>query len=58
MGHYFNPNIVTEGLILNIDASNPRSYPGSGTAINDLSGSNANGTINGTVSYVGAGASS
>ena len=58
MGHYFNPNIVTEGLILNIDASNVRSYPGSGTAINDLSGQDAHGTINGTVSFVGAGVSS
>jgi hypothetical protein len=45
-------------LILNIDASNLRSYPGSGTAINDLSGQDAHGTINGTVSYVGAGVSS
>ena len=58
MGHYFNPNIVTDGLILNIDASNVRSYPGSGTAINDLSGQDAHGTINGTVSFVGAGVSS
>ena len=58
MGHYFNPNIVTDGLILNIDASNARSYPGSGTAINDLSGQDAHGTINGTVSFVGAGFSS
>jgi hypothetical protein len=58
MGHYFNPNIVTDGLILNIDASNPRSYPGSGTLINDMSGRDAHGTINGTVSYVGAGTSS
>ena len=58
MGHYFNPNIVTDGLILNIDASNARSYPGSGTAINDLSGQDAHGTINGTVSFVGAGVSS
>ena len=41
-----------------IDASNPRSYPGSGTAINDLSDKGANGTINGTVPFVGAGASS
>ena len=45
-------------MILNIDASNLRSYPGSGTAINDLSGQDAHGTINGTVSYVGAGVSS
>jgi hypothetical protein len=58
MGHYYNPNIVTEGLILSLDASNPRSYPGSGTLINDLSGKDAHGTINGTVSYVGAGSTS
>ena len=58
MGQYYNPNIVTQGLILNIDASNRISYPGAGTLINDMSGSNAHGTINGTVSYVGAGASS
>jgi hypothetical protein len=58
MGHYFNPNIVTEGLILSLDASNPRSYPGSGTAINDLSGKDAHATINGTVAYVGAGSTS
>ena len=41
-----------------IDASNPRSYPGSGTAIIDLSDRGANGTINGTVPFVGAGSSS
>jgi hypothetical protein len=58
MGQYYNPNVVTDGLILNIDASNIKSYPGSGTAINDLSGRDAHGTINGTISFVGAGASS
>jgi hypothetical protein len=58
MGHYYNPNIVTDGLILSLDASNPRSYPGSGTIINDLSGKDAHGTINGSVSYVGAGSTS
>jgi hypothetical protein len=58
MGHYFNPNIVTDGLILNIDASNFRSYPGSGTAIKDLTNQNADATINGSVSYVGVGSSS
>ena len=58
MGQYYNPNIVTDGLILNIDASNVRSYPGSGTIINDLSGRDAHGTINGTITYVGAGTSS
>jgi len=58
MGQYYNPNIVTSGLILNIDASNRISYPGAGTIINDMSGSNAHGTINGSVSFVGVGASS
>lgn len=58
MGQYYNPNIVTNGLILSIDASNANSYPGSGTRILDLSGRQAHGTINGTVSFVGAGVSS
>jgi hypothetical protein len=58
MGHYHNPQIVTNGLIMAIDASNPRSYPGSGTAIFDLTDKGANGTINGTVPFVGAGSSS
>jgi len=58
MGQYYNPNIVTSGLILNIDASNRISYPGAGTIINDMSGRNAHGTINGSVSFVGVGASS
>lgn len=58
MGHYYNPNIVTDGLILSLDASNPRSYPGSGTAIFDLSGKDAHATINGTVPFVGAGSTS
>lgn len=58
MGQYYSPNIVTDGLLLSIDASNINSYPGSGTRILDLSGRSAHGTINGTVSYVGAGTSS
>ena len=58
MGHYYNPNIVTDGLILSLDASNIRSYPGSGSIIYDLSGKDAHGTINGTVPFVGAGSSS
>jgi hypothetical protein len=31
------PNIVTDGLVLYLDAANTKSYPGSGTAINNLS---------------------
>lgn len=42
--------IVTDGLKLYLDASNPASYPGSGTTWNDLSGNSNNGTmVNGVV---------
>ena len=58
MGVSYNSNIVTNGLVLCLDAGNPRSYPGSGTSIRDISGQNANGTINGTISYVSSGVSS
>ena len=33
-----NPRIVTDGLVLCLDAANPKSYPGSGTTWYDLSG--------------------
>jgi hypothetical protein len=39
------PNIVTDGLILALDAANPRSYPGTGTSWNDLSGNGNNSTL-------------
>lgn len=45
MGHYYNPNIVANGLVLSLDASNIRSYPGSGTIYSDLSGKDYNGTL-------------
>jgi len=37
--------IVTNGLILNLDAGNRSSYPGSGTTWTDLSGNGNNGTF-------------
>jgi len=37
MGTSYNPRIVTDGLILCLDAANKRSYPGSGSTWNDLS---------------------
>ena len=37
--------IVTDGLVLWLDASNKPSYPGSGTTWTDLSGNNNNGTL-------------
>jgi len=39
------PSIVTSGLVLNLDAANNKSYPGSGTTWTDLSGNGNNGTL-------------
>jgi hypothetical protein len=39
------PNIVTDGLVMYLDAANTKSYPGSGTTWNDLSGNSNNGTL-------------
>ena len=36
--HTFPSELVTDGLLLNLDAGDPRSYPGSGTVWTDLSG--------------------
>jgi len=52
MGISYNSNIVTDGLVLCLDAANPRSYPGSGTTWTDLSGNGYNGTLQGDTSYV------
>ena len=45
MGFYRGPNIVTNGLVLALDATNPKSYPGTGTTWFDLSGNNNNATL-------------
>ena len=45
MGTYGGPDTVTDGLVLSLDAANKKSYPGSGTAWNDLSGNAINGTL-------------
>jgi hypothetical protein len=42
-----SPRIITNGLVLCLDAANKLSYPGSGTAWNDLAGSNNGTLING-----------
>jgi len=38
-------SIITRGLVMNLDASAPGSYPESGTTWSDLSGNNLNGTL-------------
>jgi hypothetical protein len=35
-----SPSIITNGLVLCLDAANPKSYPGSGSTITDLVGTN------------------
>jgi hypothetical protein len=45
MAFSYSPRIITNGLVLYLDAANTRSYPGSGTTWNDLSRSGNNGTL-------------
>ena len=52
MALYYGPNIINEGLILNLDAGDVNSYPGSGTAWYDVSGNNYHFTLNGSYSYI------
>lgn len=46
-----NPRIVTDGLVLALDAANPKSYPGSGTVWSDLSGNENDGTLVNGIAY-------
>ena len=41
----YGPKVVTNGLVLQLDAGNSKSYPGSGTAWTDLSGNGQNFTL-------------
>ena len=45
MGVNTRNSIVTNGLVLCLDAANVKSYPGSGTTWTDLSGNGNNGTL-------------
>lgn len=45
MATQYSPKIVTDGLVLMLDAANPKSYPGSGTTWRDLSGNGNNGSM-------------
>lgn len=47
----YMPDIVRDGLVLNLDAGEPSSYPGSGTTWTDLSGSAITGTLTNGPTY-------
>ena len=51
MATNYNPRIVTDGLVLALDAGNTKSYPGSGTTWTDLSGSGNTGTLTNGPTY-------
>ena len=52
MGLFHSPSIVRDGLVLCLDAANPKSYPGSGTTWYDLSGNSNHASMYGTVDYL------
>ena len=54
MGIAYNPSIITNGLVLCLDAGNSRSYPGSGTTWTDLSGRGNTGTLTNGPTYSSA----
>ena len=45
MANLYGPRIVTDGLVLHLDAGNRKSYPLSGNTIYDLSGNGYDGTF-------------
>ena len=45
MSVYSGPEIVNNGLVLHLDAANPRSYPGTGTSYFDMSSAVNNSTL-------------
>jgi hypothetical protein len=45
MSIYAGPNTIQSGLVLHIDPNNPRSYPGAGSTLFDISGQSNNGTL-------------
>ena len=51
MSYHNGPRIITNGLVLLLDAGNSKSYPGSGSTWTDLSGNNNNGTIENSPVY-------
>ena len=51
MSQNYGAKIVRDGLVLCLDAANPKSYPGTGTTWLDLSGNNNTATLGTDASY-------
>ena len=51
MGTNVRQNIVTNGLVMYLDAGSRQSYPGSGATWRDLSGNGYNGTLNNSPTF-------
>ena len=49
----YNTSIVRSGLVLHLDAANRKSYPGTGTVWNDLSGNGKTGTLTNSPAFSG-----
>ena len=58
MGLSHSPSIVTDGLVLCLDAANRRSYPGSGTSWLDLSGNNRHAAVDNSPGFMSSGGQS
>jgi hypothetical protein len=54
MAFNYSPKIITDGLVLCLDAANNRSYPGSGTTWTDLSRGGNNGVLTNGPTFNGA----
>jgi hypothetical protein len=50
----YNPRIITDGLVMCLDAGNRKSYPGSGTTWADISGGGNTGTLTNGPTYSSA----
>jgi len=48
---YVGPDIVTDGLVLALDAASERSYPGTGTAWTDITGKSENGVLSNSPTF-------
>jgi hypothetical protein len=51
MAVQYNPGIVTDGLVLYLDAANRKSYPGTGTGWNNLSTFQGNGIFQNGITF-------